>query len=344
MSRSQVSIKTVLTICFTVLLVAAITAFAIETRVALMVTVAAALVATALHHIVDILMRHHVPRSGALALTIIAFLLLIVGVLLLLLPTTVNQASQFLTQAPQVIKKVQQTPVYQDLDRRFQISERLSANSLSTLAQGAEPALRALGGLLVLTAEFLSGLFLVLFMLVFGEPLVRSLLAETIPERRDRYHIVGLKIYRSVGGYISGLSLIGLLNATLTSIFLAIMRVPYFLPLALLSGISEVVPYGGPIASAVFITLLATITKGLWVGLATFIYFLCYGQLEGQVLSPLIYGKSVHVNPLITFLAILFMAEVGGVMGAVIAVPAAAAIQIITKELLAIRRERLHIQ
>jgi predicted PurR-regulated permease PerM len=342
--RSQVSVKTVLTICLTVLLVAGITAFVVATRVALTVTVAAALVATALHHAVDALKRHRVPRGWALAITIVLFLIVIAGVLLVLLPTTINQVSQFVTQAPEVIRKVQQTPIFQDLDERFHLKDRLSAESLSTLEQGAAPALRALGGLVFFVAEILSGLFLVLFMLVFGERLVQAVLAETIPERRDRYHIVGLKIYRAVGGYIAGLSFIGLLNATLTAIFLAIMRVPYFLPLALLSGISELVPYGGPIAAAVLITLLALITKGLWIGVAVFIYFLCYGQLEGQILSPLIYGKSVHVNPLITFLSILFMAEVAGVMGAVVEVPAAAAVQIITKELLAIRRERLRIQ
>lgn len=342
--RSQVSVKTILTVCFTVLLVAAGAAFVIETRIALTVTVAAALLATALHHTVDALQRHRVSRGWALAITITGFLVVIASVLLLILPPAINQASQLVTQAPQVIREVQHSAIYEELDRRFHLSDTLSATSLSTLQHSAEPALRALGGLVVFLAELLSGLFLVIFMLVFGERLVRAILAEALPERRSRYQIVGMKIYRSVGGYISGLSLIGALNATLTTIFLAIVRVPYFLPLGILSGISELVPYGGPIATATLITLLATVTKGVWIGGATLVYFLCYGQLEGQLLSPIIYGKSVHVNPLITFLAILFMAEVAGVMGAVVAVPAAAAVQIITKELLAIRREHLHIQ
>ncbi len=68
------------------------------------------------------------------------------------------------------------------------------------------------------------------------------------------------------------------------------------------------------------------------------IYFVLHGQLEGNILAPLVYRRTVHVNPLITLLAILFLAEFMGIAGAVLAVPVAAAAQIVMREALALRR------
>ena len=89
------------------------------------------------------------------------------------------------------------------------------------------------------------------------------------------------------------------------------------------------------------ITLIALATRGPWAGLATLVYYMIYGPFEGHVLSPLIFRRTVHVNPLITLLAILFLAELAGVIGAGIAVPVAAAGQIILREVLSARRARL---
>jgi predicted PurR-regulated permease PerM len=74
--------------------------------------------------------------------------------------------------------------------------------------------------------------------------------------------------------------------------------------------------------------------------LAVACYFMVYGQLEGNVLAPLVFRRTVHVNPLMTLLAVLFCAELAGIVGAVVAVPVAAAGQIVVGELLQLRRER----
>jgi len=144
-----------------------------------------------------------------------------------------------------------------------------------------------------------------------------------------------------VGGYVGGLITICSINAILTTTFLAITGMPFFLPLGLLSGMSSAIPYAGPIAAGVTVTLLALATGGPLKALITAIYFILYGQLEGNVLSPLIFRRTVHINPLVTTLAILFMAEFMGLAGAIIAVPAAATAQIVLREILAIRKEQL---
>jgi predicted PurR-regulated permease PerM len=104
------------------------------------------------------------------------------------------------------------------------------------------------------------------------------------------------------------------------------------------------VPYAGPLAMGVAISLVALLTQGVWHGVAAVIYFVIYGQLEGNVLGPLIFRRTVHVNPLVTTLALLFLGEMAGIIGAIVAVPVVATLQIILRELLLIRRERLQIQ
>ena len=152
------------------------------------------------------------------------------------------------------------------------------------------------------------------------------------------------KIYQSIGGYLGGLTLICSINATLTTTFLAINRVPFFLPLGIISGASSTIPYAGPLVTGTLISLIALVTGGAWHGLASGIYFILYGQLEGNILSPLVFRRTVHVNPLVVTVSVLFLGEIAGVIGAIVAVPVVAALQIIAREILRERRQQLDLQ
>jgi predicted PurR-regulated permease PerM len=104
------------------------------------------------------------------------------------------------------------------------------------------------------------------------------------------------------------------------------------------------IPYAGPIVAGTGISLIALFTVGIGHGLASGIYFIIYGLLEGNVLGPLIFRRTVHVNPLVVTLSILFFGEIAGIMGAIVAVPAVATLQIVLRELLRMRRERLNLR
>jgi predicted PurR-regulated permease PerM len=207
----------------------------------------------------------------------------------------------------------------------------------------ATPILNALGGLLTAVGAVLTISVLAVFMLVFGGRLVSTALAEARRERRPIYQDVLAKIYQSIGGYLAGLTLICSINASLTTAFLAIDQVPFFLPLGILSGLSSMVPYAGPFVAGTAISVIALFTKGTWHGIAGGIYFIVYGQIEGNILGPLIFRRTVHVNPLVVTLSILFFGEIAGIFGAILAVPLVATLQIVLRELLRIRREQLAI-
>jgi predicted PurR-regulated permease PerM len=314
-----------------------------ETRVAIASVLAASLIATAMHHAVDALERHRVRHSLAVAAVLFTIIAVMTGIFLLIVPPAVSQGEALVAQAPQLIQTAKKSPIYVFLDQRFGLEQRSKQQSTETLQATAAPALRALSGVVGVVTAAITTFFLAIFMLLFAGPMIEALILEATLPRRQRYREVGRKIYHSVGGYISGIGMICTINAVMTTTFLAIARVPFFLPMGILSGFSSAIPYAGPITAGAVITLITLATHGVWTAVASIIYFTLYGLLEGQVLSPMIFRKTVHVNPLMTVLAILFLAELAGVVGAIVAVPMAAAGQIVIRQLLAERRERLHI-
>jgi predicted PurR-regulated permease PerM len=201
------------------------------------------------------------------------------------------------------------------------------------------PLIAAIGGVVSGMAGLLAFLFLSVFMLIFGRQLAQDFLARQSVPVRAHYQEVSTKIYGSVGGYMGGLLGICAINAVVTTLFLLLIRLPYFLPLGVLAGASSLVPYAGPFVVALGITLIAGVTGGPWIALVAGIYFLIYGQVEGNILGPWVFRRTAHVNPLVTLLAILFLVEFMGVAGALLAVPLAAVAQIVLLQVLVIRRE-----
>jgi predicted PurR-regulated permease PerM len=343
-NRSQVSFKTVFTASFAVLLVAGLVYAVANSLVAITLTGTALLIAVSLDHVVQALQRRGVVRPLAIGIVILGMLGVVVGFGFTLIPPAIDQGKQLIKDAPGFLHTMRESSLFGRLDARFHLSEHLSRleRELPTMLEGAaSPVLAALGGLVTFVVASVTITFLVVFMLIFGGRLVSAALREARDERRPVYEDVLHKIYQSIGGYLGGLLLICLINATLTTTFLAIDGVPFFLPLGIVAGLSSLVPYAGPFVAGTLISLIALATRGTLHGVAAAIYFIVYGQLEGNVLGPLVFRRTVHVNPLVVTLSILFCGEVAGVLGAIVAVPVVAALQIVLRELLRIRREQL---
>jgi putative heme transporter len=338
--RSQVSLTTVFTVCFGALSVLALVFFLSRTTVALTVVLGSAMAAVALDHAVEALTRRGLGRSWAIVAVMAAVTALLVGLGLLLVPPIVAQVSELVREAPALVQRLLHAPWFRHLDAQLHLQEQLRDSGPAVGA--VNPLLSAVGSVASAIAGFVGFLFLALFMLIFGRDLVASLFADLEPAGRERFDRMVAKIYRSVGGYLGGLLGICALNAILTTTFLAIARVPFFLPLGILGGASSLIPYAGPLVMGAAITLFALVTCGAWTALAAAIYFAVYGQLEGNVLAPFVYRRTARVNQLVTLLAVLFLVEFMGIAGAVVAVPVAAAAQIVIAEMMAIRREQVH--
>jgi predicted PurR-regulated permease PerM len=301
------------------------------TRVAITLTLLGAMLAVAIDHAVSALQARKMGRGPAIAVVAVGMIIAAVLLALLIIPPAVSQGQTLYDEFPKLIKSFKTSHAFKTLDTRLNITpmidrvERTAPGEILSFVQDLL-SLAAAGGTVVVLA---------LFMVVFGAPLLWRGLEELPLHNRDAIRRVLKNIYRSIGGYVAGVSVICLINSLFTAVFLAIIGMPAFLPLAVLSGMSSLVPYAGSIVTSLTITALAFVTKGPWQALACGIWFVTYGQLEGNLLAPLIFRRTLHVNPLITTLAVVFLGEMAGVLGAILAVPIVAAMQIIVKEIIA---------
>jgi len=341
---SQVTLKTVLTVSFGVLAVVTLVEAVTHALVSLALMGASVMIAVALDHAVVMLERRRMNRSLAIGLVCLVLLGLLVGLGFTLIPPVIEQGRELIHDATSFVRTARKSSLFHTLDLRFHLGDRVLEveRKLPELLEGAAtPLLSAVGGVLSAVAAIVTVAVLVVFMLIFGGRLVGAMVKEARAEHRPIYEDVLGKIYHSIGGYLAGLTLVCCINGTMATTFLAIDRVPFFLPLGILSGFSSMVPYAGPTVVGTTISVIALLTKGTWHGVAAGIYYIAYGFLEGNIISPVVFRRTVHVNPLVTTLSILLLSEIGGVVGAIVAVPVAATLQIVLREILRLRREQL---
>ena len=341
--RSQVSIKTVLTVSITVLAVALGAYLLARTLVVIGLLAACALVAIALDHVVRELERHGWRRRGlAITTVLLIFFAALGGIGWLVLPEAVRQVEQLVERAPELIRQLQESRIYRSMNTRFDLEQFLEGQ-LSVSAGAVETSIAALRRVFVGAVLLLTGLFLVIFMLAFGRQLIEALLAEAVPAHRVRYERFLRNVYGAVGGYIGGLAILSVVNATVNTVALALVGLPFFLPLGLLSGLGSFVPYVGAVLVGALMGIIGFASGGLWLGVGVVAWYVVYQQLENHLLAPLIYKRTVDLNPLVALVAVVFLAELTGLIGAIIAVPVAAVAQILLKELIRFRRERLDV-
>jgi predicted PurR-regulated permease PerM len=344
--RSQVSVKTAFTVSLTALAVGVGAWVVFHAPFTIGLTAGGLLIAVALDRGVSWLERHHVPRSLGIASVMTAVVAMIVGVAWLVFPPAINQGSRLVSRLPQTIGGIRHSAAVEQLDRYLDVDAVLKQieDRAPTLVQGAiTPALDVARTALHIAFALVTILFIALFALVTGRPVVGALLDQAAPDRRGRYERVLWQIRRAVGGYVTGLFLLVASNAVGTSIFLAIIGIPYFLALGVLAGTASVIPFAGAILAGTAISVVAWIAKGFWTGVVALAWFVAYQQFENHVLAPIVYRETVSLNPLVVVVVALFFAELGGIPGAMLAVPATAVGQIVLREIFRERRKRLGI-
>ncbi len=339
---SQVSPKTAAVVVVTGLAIVFVAWLLWHTKGALLLTAAALLLAVALNRVVDWLERHRIRRGAGIAIAMIAVICVLVGLGLLLIPPVVSQIEQLVQDWPRIVASAKHTKEYGFLQQHLRVAQ-LSALVEKHAGEAVGSALTAVQLVVEGVGAVLTVLFVTIFMLAVGRPLLRACLAQARPARSQRYARVLSDVYDALGGYVAGHLLIVALQCTATTIYLGVAGVPFFLPLGLLSGLASLIPFAGVTIVGTMVSLVAWGTKGLLIGVITAVYYVLYQQFENHVLYPMVYRRTVEVNPLVIILAVLFLAEWGGIPGAILAVPFTAAAHIVLGAVLRLRRERLGI-
>jgi predicted PurR-regulated permease PerM len=157
--------------------------------------------------------------------------------------------------------------------------------------------------------------------------------------RRERVSLLTDEVFDRVGGFMLGNLLTSLVAAVGTYIWLVAFGVPYALLLALVVGVFDLIPMVGSTIAGIIVSLVA-LSKGLGVGIATACFYIAYRFLEDYLLNPRVMKHTVRVTPGLTIVATLIGASLLGIIGALIAVPIAATIQLLLQEVVVPRQSQ----
>jgi predicted PurR-regulated permease PerM len=183
-------------------------------------------------------------------------------------------------------------------------------------------ALADLGIVVVLTVYFLADL-----------PRVRATLYRFAPRsRRPRVILLGDEIFAKVGAYVLGNVMTSVIAGVATSVWCIIFDVPYPLLLGAFVAIVDLVPYGSTVAG--FVVAGVALTVSIPVSIATIAFYIVFRWFEDYLLVPRVIGRVVKVPGVVTVVAVLIGAELLGIVGALVAIPVAAALQLLIQELL----------
>jgi predicted PurR-regulated permease PerM len=225
---------------------------------------------------------------------------------------------------------------------RYHIQSWVQRNTpkLVSYAQSlSKPALSIGAGALSLIIELLTIFFLVLMLLIEAPKMRAWILRQMRPERAAKATAVAAEVNQAVAGYMLGNLLTSLIAGVVVFVTLMILGVPYPLLWGLWVALVDFLPMiGGALAGIP--TALFAFTHSLLAGIATAIVFLAYQQIENHILNPVIMAKTVKISPLLVLIAVLVGASLGSLVGglfggfvaALLAIPAAGALQVLVRE------------
>jgi predicted PurR-regulated permease PerM len=167
-----------------------------------------------------------------------------------------------------------------------------------------------------------------------------GLLGAMSPERAERWSRIAGEVNRSVTGYMLGNVLTSVIAGVVVFVTLLILGVPFAFLWALWVAVVDFLPMVGGALAGIPTVLFAT-AHSLTAGIVTLVVFITYQQIENHVLNPVVMSRTVSVNPLLVLLSILVGASLGSWLGgtfgafvaALIAIPTAGAIQVVTREI-----------
>jgi predicted PurR-regulated permease PerM len=306
----------------------------------------AGFVALLLNPIVVLLQEQRPFRRRGVAVSIVTILatLVFAGLAVAFGYPLVNGITHLADQLPSYVAKAQHGQGWiGHLATKYHIQTWVQRNApkLVTYAQSlSKPALSIGKGALSLVIELLTIFFLVLLLLLEGPKMRRWILAQMAPARSARITKVAADVNRAVTGYMLGNLLTSLICGVVVFVTLMILGVPFPFLWGLWVALVDFLPMiGGALAGIP--TVLFAFGQGVPAGIVTAVVFIVYTQVENHILNPVVMSKTVKISPLLVLIAVLVGASLGSLVGglfggfvaALLAIPAAGALQVMVKEI-----------
>ncbi|HEU4947836.1 MAG TPA: AI-2E family transporter [Kribbella sp.] len=291
-------------------------------------------IAVGLNPLVEWFMRRGMRRGLAVGVVFLLVLLAFAGVGFAIVPVVTEQINGLIKNAPDWLDLLTKSRTLAELNQRYDFIAKAQ-----DYIQDPALAQRAFGGVLgvgKVVANALFSAFTVLILTLYflaSLPSVKRAAYSLVPAtRRPRVSILGDEVLSRVGGYVSGQFTVAITAGFFAFVFLEIVGMgEYAVALAIVVVFTDFIPMVGGLIGCAIITLIG-LTHGLWTGVACLVYGVLYQQVENYVVAPRIMRRAVDIPGAVTVIAALLGGALLGVVGALLAIPTAAAILLIIRE------------
>jgi putative heme transporter len=315
--------------CLQVLIViatgAVLVVVAVDLNVVVIPVLLSLILASAFNPLTLWLEAHGWRRSLAALSTLVLGLAVLAAVLIGITLAVIAQWASLVAAASGGVDRLERWLASTGLPIDQQQFEQARKAAVSFLTSGSF-ASEALAGLSTATS-LLTGLVLMLFVLFFflkdGAAIWSLLIRPLSGPHRERFDRIGRRAVRVLGGYARGTAFVALVDAVFIGAGLLILRVPLAIPLAVLMFGTAFIPVVGSILAGLIAALVALVTGGPVTALIVIAIVIVVNQLEGILLQPIVMGRTVSLHPLAVLLVLTVGTVLGGVVGALLAVPVA---------------------
>jgi predicted PurR-regulated permease PerM len=294
--------------------------------------------------VVDV-MKRQLPWGRSLCATVLVLGIVVLGIgfVVVLLQAVVDGLRNFSEDLPGLVDKARHSDLGGLVNGPSDALDVLKAHT-SEITSGLGSASGGLAHVGVSAFGAVTLVFSVTFLTLFGlidEPRVRSGIGSLLyRDSRERYERVADRIIKTTSRYMLGNLAISLICGTIYGITAVILGLPHALALAVIAGILDLIPSIGALLAGIIIGIVA-LSVSLGALIAFVIVIVVYQQIENYVLQPTIIGRAARVSGFTVIVSVLVFGSLFGVIGAIIGVPIAAALQIVAEELTAGRRARV---
>jgi predicted PurR-regulated permease PerM len=305
-----------------------------QAKSVLILLIVSMFIAVGLNPLVEWFMRRGLKRGLAVGVVFLLVLLAFAGVGFAIVPVVTDQISTLIKNAPDWLDLLTKSRALKELDNKYHYIKKAT-----DYIQDPALAQRAFGGILgfgKVVANALFSAFTILILTLYflaSLPAVKRAAYSLVPaSRRPRVSVLGDEVLGRVGGYVSGQFTVAITAGFCCFVFLEIIGLrDYAVALAIVVVFTDFIPMVGGLIGLAIITLVG-LTHGVWTGVACLAYGAIYQQVENYVVAPRIMKRAVDIPGAVTVIAALLGGALLGVVGALLAIPTAAATLLIIRE------------
>jgi predicted PurR-regulated permease PerM len=273
-----------------------------------------------------------VPRAGAVAIVALSVVGLLAGGVIALIPPLVTQATELINNVPDYIESLQRSQTINDLIQRYgivaKVQNALNAGTVGNALGGVVGGAKLLFGTIF---NILTVLVLTIYFMASFERIKEVAYSMVPASRRNRVRLLTDEILTKVGAYMVGALAIAVVAGLSSFVLAMVLGLGYPFALAVVVAVCDLIPQIGATLGAVIVSLVG-FASSLTAGIVCVVFFIVYQQVENYLIYPRVMRRSVKVSDVAAVVAALLGVALFGVVGALVAIPMVAAIQLIIRE------------